>query len=656
MSERTILGIISVFVLAFVCGIVYLFMAAEKESPSPEPPPAERVQGNTDNRGDEPVSEISGRREETPETGPGEPLPMEKVKPRTPVGALAGRVLDTTDRPVAEASVSLYRTVPAAFLKKRVSTGVTVRTNETGRYRIEPVPVDSNYALLVQAEGFAPAEMDGLSVAPDRTMEVADFRLDKGKVLQGTVTDPGGIPLAEVTVRAKDKLKELAGYPPEVHTRTKRTDGEGRFLFQGITQGQFEITFEARGYRTTTIQVNIFDLSGKPKAPEPLSVTLYPSGLAIAGLVRDEKGRPLKGARVQVLFTDARKNISYTGEARSDGKGVFRIPGLSEGRYQVRASAKGYHQKEFLSADAGAEGLAIVLAPNGAVEGSILPSGKTPRRFKVMIHSYRASFRLTEPNRVKEINGGSKRSFRFPDLFPGNYVFLVTAEGYAQAFSPEVEVLPGRTTKGVEIPLTEGGRITGTVTDRSGKPLKGIRVTLMDARYEPTLPFEEIFSIQPEQGKRSVTDGKGRFLLAHVREGVYTLKIEGADMARKVLKEIAVKEGETTDMGPVRLAAGGKIRGTAYDEQGRPAAGMKVTAVSREAGGYKTAMTDDKGRFLLTHLAPGTYTLTLALKDLWTAMRYDTSTTVYVEDGRSVKVEIYPQPRQQQKKKNEQDG
>ena len=71
----------------------------------------------------------------------------------------------------------------------------------------------------------------------------------KPDVLEGHVMDPSGavIPGASVVVELK----------PSGPARTVQTDGEGRYRITGLTAGQYRVTAEASGFRTTSRQIAI---------------------------------------------------------------------------------------------------------------------------------------------------------------------------------------------------------------------------------------------------------------------------------------------------------------------------------------------------------------------------------------------------------------
>ena len=72
---------------------------------------------------------------------------------------------------------------------------------------------------------------------------------------------------------------------------------------------------------------------------------------SIRGVVMDASGSPLIGAAVVVLAeTEAAKVDKVVKRASTDGEGKFSAPGITPGRYRVKAEAEGFNAVE-LAAD-----------------------------------------------------------------------------------------------------------------------------------------------------------------------------------------------------------------------------------------------------------------------------------------------------------------
>ncbi len=75
--------------------------------------------------------------------------------------------------------------------------------------------------------------------------------------------------------------------------------------------------------------------------PQHLELQLD-DGLAVSGLVRDEEGNPLSGARVEALGEMAEiDGFRYTQVGKTSGEGSFRLTGLLPGTVRIRACAAG---------------------------------------------------------------------------------------------------------------------------------------------------------------------------------------------------------------------------------------------------------------------------------------------------------------------------
>ena len=161
------------------------------------------------------------------------------------------------------------------------------------------------------------------------------------------------------------------------------------------------------------------------------------------------------------------------------------------------------------------------------------------------------------------------------------------------------------------------GRIAGRVVAAdSGKPLPYARVRL----YSYTLPVNRL----------SLTDAEGRFELAGLEAGEYRLNA-GAERYLTMdlggrpdvgmsssTQPVILKDGEQFVKADFKLPRGGAIEGTLVDEFGDSAPGLAVQLARLQyAGGRRrlmpvggpgqTRLTDDKGRFRVHGLAPGTY-------------------------------------------------
>ena len=157
--------------------------------------------------------------------------------------------------------------------------------------------------------------------------------------LRGRVLTAARTPVGDAVVRVSGPTANLG----------VRTDQDGRFEARGLQAGQYtaEATVNQIVWRYGQQRVG---QAGRPIAVatdqtvEGVDIILPPAQ-AIRGVVADEHGEPVQGARVQafqVQYSGDRLVAAPIGlERRTDDRGNYRLWGLSDGTYLVSASMDG---------------------------------------------------------------------------------------------------------------------------------------------------------------------------------------------------------------------------------------------------------------------------------------------------------------------------
>jgi hypothetical protein len=163
-----------------------------------------------------------------------------------------------------------------------------------------------------------------------------------------TTTDPA-TPLARALVTISGALLTPG--------RTTITDDEGRFAFQTLPSGSFTIVAARPPYVKTAFGAK---RPGRPGTPIDLAAGQQLAGITIAlargaaltGMIRDPDGEAAPDVRVQAMPLDS-ETIAPGASAVTDDRGVYRLFGLSPGRYVVTAevSDEGRTQLTQLSDD-----------------------------------------------------------------------------------------------------------------------------------------------------------------------------------------------------------------------------------------------------------------------------------------------------------------
>ncbi len=305
----------------------------------------------------------------------------------------------------------------------------------------------------------------------------------------GTVTLEPGVPEVRLDLEFKQGLRLTvrvlrAGRPAagehvslsrtgsEVDSgegRTGQTNHEGRFRFEGLEAGTYELSMMSRSWRPSHRQT--VELSGDREVLVELSTT------SISGRVVDQADRsPLSGAALTLVEPDA-PGSGFFGEVASDARGQFRLADVAEGSWKVRAVLAGYAPKEVevqVSEDSPVEDLEIALeATEGITVDILLPSGGSPDHARIQI--------LDAAGRVvtdSSYNIGENGRVRISSVAPGAWELLVDVSPWAIAAMPVVA--PGHAGRVV---LSRAGTLEVTVPDTS--PAEALTLRLTDASGRP---------------------------------------------------------------------------------------------------------------------------------------------------------------------------
>jgi uncharacterized protein YfaS (alpha-2-macroglobulin family) len=194
-------------------------------------------------------------------------------------------------------------------------------------------------------------------------------------------------------------------------------------------------------------------------------------------------------------------------------------------------------------------------------------------------------------HQVSRTSGDGDGGYLISAPAPGNYVLIASATGRR----PEaVSVAVGQRAQLLDLTLTGAGELSGVVRSAGrGTPLTGATVTLTD--------------MQGEVVGAAITGGDGAYVCHGVVSGTYTL-VAVAEHMRPNATTLTVP-----DSGLLRhdidMASMAVLAGLAWAGGDRPVADIEITVLDAAGDRTATARTDQNGRYLVTDLAEGRYTV-----------------------------------------------
>jgi EmrB/QacA subfamily drug resistance transporter len=187
--------------------------------------------------------------------------------------------------------------------------------------------------------------------------------------------------------------------------------------------------------------------------------------------------------------------------------------------------------------------------------------------------------------------GGDDGGYRVTAPDTGTYVLIVSAPAHQpQASSVVVGEGPAR----LDITLTGSGEVTGVVRDAGrGTPLANATVTLTDDRGDVT--------------GAHITQDDGVYRFHGVGAGNYTLVASGPHYRPVAVTLTVPDSGQLRH--DVELSSAVLLAGTARNERGDIVPDARITVLDAEGNVAAVTRTDEAGRYLVSDLPEGNYTV-----------------------------------------------
>lgn len=483
-----------------------------------------------------------------------------------------------------------------------------------------------------------------------------------GKV---TVNDKGA---PDILVAAQALDRPL----PQAVARAK-SDSTGRYRLTGLPAGQYQIMALAPALAPAAEQSSAsFYRSGKTlvlasgEEVDDVDMKLVQGGV-ITGRVTDAEGKPVIEERINLQMIDQAGNVNNQANvpmsnyqmSQTDDRGVYRLYGLSAGRYRVSVGSteggfmmsrnRTYYAVTFYGNTSDAAKASVVELQDGTEATNIdIRVGRATNTFV-------ASGRIVDAEngqpipRIRLMYGPARANqpffggfiglptsargeFRLEGLEPGRYAVSLSASFESSAHYSDplfFEIVDGDVTN-LEVKATRGLTLSGVVVfegSRAKELLQNIGTLRVGASVSsPANPQNQTSSWSPIAVDGSfqlpgVRPGKVRLYVGAVSSpalrGITILRADrgGVD----VTQNLEVQAGESiTDLRIVATLGAGTIRGTVRFVGGEVPPNVRMFISTRREGAPQGGggVVDARGRFLMGSLASGTYEVILNMNIL----------------------------------------
>jgi hypothetical protein len=295
------------------------------------------------------------------------------------------------------------------------------------------------------------------------------------------------------------------------------TDGDGHFLYYGLTRGNYSINVNATGYLAGNYgqrkpgggSQTLSLTDGQRLGDVVIKLWQY---AAIIGTVSDEAGEPLVNVNVQLMrrtTINGRQRFTSGPSTRTDDRGVFRAGTLTPGDYVVTVPSS---QTTMPTSVIDAYQQAIAAGGNAAQEFSRqLQSSRAPSPNSGGLLIGQARLQANGSPTSAFLSASGDRVFVYPT------VYYPSARTVAEAAIIKVD--SGEEHPGVDLQLhaVPTSSVYGTVIGPAGPGANiGLRLLLSGV--------DQSASENGFDAATTVSDGDGAFTFLGVPEGVYSLR------------------------------------------------------------------------------------------------------------------------------------
>lgn len=517
--------------------------------------------------------------------------PDPKIKP---TGSISGRV--TIGQKGAPGILVIASNVNSS------SPIAQATSDEDGNYRLTGLaaglvnvsPVAPVYVLPM---GPMMGQGRPVNLAANEAVDGIDFKLTRGGVITGKITDPEGRPVIEerinlMAVEENGAPLRTPFYRP-ANFMMYQTDDRGVYRIYGLAAGHYKVSVgeeagRAAGLRagyylrtfypdaTDVAKAGIVDVSegGETKNID-IKVVSRANTYTVGGRVIDaDTNQPLAGVYFTIGAVQQNQNQSYLSSSSGPGtptnsQGEFRMEGISPGHYVIIINPSNFGPARtnspkvysdpvpFEVLDSDVTNLEIKAQPGQSISGVVVPEGITDRKVLTRLTNLLVSANVNPGTNVLRVYSSSSAAqitadgtFLIEGLRPGKVSihiagnngpelpgFTMTRIEYNGVVQGrEIDLPAGQNLSGLKIFITSGtGGLRGQVKAEGGALASDAILFVSASRQGEPNPFS------------AQVDSRGRFVIKNVPPGNYdvTLQILSLGQQTAVPRELRRQQRQT---------------------------------------------------------------------------------------------------------------
>jgi len=578
------------------------------------------------------------------------PPKRQAIDQRAFAQGLRGIVIDADNRSLPDVTVHLVESaandpllLPLMRQQQHFLAPVaSTRTDVDGSFALGlEVVQDKVYDVFVVSPVHATARLGGLRLLPGSWYELGAITLDEGATIRGRVTvkDQPTIPVphAVVTVETGEAFADAAlrALPQEQAELVAQVDTGGWFELRRVpVRGVVRVSAVAPGFaRVTRRDIEMHATDG-PDAGAPIVVDFeLPAGHTLVGSARDERDRPIAGARIAAwpVEGDQEPLIAFT-----DERGNFQLHGLRTSTCRVRATANGFEPALEPTVELTAPLQLTLVERDRVLVVARTARGRVLRDYRLQLRRFfpqdptaPLDAQAARDGRIGAVPEVRSRHVQVPadrehaevvGVPAGMFVVAVEAEGFAPTLSLPFRCDPaqrGEQPQTVEVVVSRGVTLRGRVLDAFGEPLAGATVA---TQRNGTSPDSALFRVLARavpsraSAQKATTDQNGWFRFERLALADYQLQIDHPDACRTFVRDLSFPVEVERTLPPITLPRGAIVRGRATHD-GRVAAQMKVVLSTPDGADAERSLrletiTDAEGHYRFERrVPPGEYRL-----------------------------------------------